>query len=141
MTENLTNKFSSISSYFSKIDEPENSGLKQLMLKTYLEIDQQGIIKMDVWLAQTDFLNKPLIIEIIKSQTVFEFDLGITLNEEELFQMFQFAEQKLMEHQPFLSQGQKRTIKDLFPTEYKLEYENMREILKGSPEYISSLKK
>lgn len=140
MTKELKEKFNLIMTYYSDYKENTQKGLKEITLHTGIEIEPKGVIRLDVWIIRNDFLENQDEKEIVfKSQTVFEFTVGLRLTKDELFDMFKYAEQQMLNHQPFIKDGDDTRIRTLYPTGDEILRENMEIVIQDVPEYLESL--
>ncbi|GEP52737.1 hypothetical protein FNO01nite_34090 [Flavobacterium noncentrifugens] len=140
MEPELLNKFNKIIHYNSEYND-RNSGLRNVTLQTFFEVETTGVIRMDIWIATSDFFegkNSKPDIEY-RHQTVFELRNAERLSETELLKMFRFTEKEFLDTEIVFENDKSQKIKDLYKLENKISDEGIIETIKDGPNFILKL--
>lgn len=138
LNNHLLQKFESIINYQSEYNE--NGGLQEISLETYVDIDRNGLIRFDIWIAEKDFLNNNLPKHIAyKHQTAFKLKRGELLTEDDFWTMFKMTEQQFFDTKISFPDKKQIEIKNLLPKESKLQEPVLRDLIKQASLYIKNL--
>lgn len=140
MESKLTNKFNNIIHYQSEYVDSQSGGLKNIILKTFFEVEQNGMVLMDIWVSHTDFYNPNLEPHIyFKHQTAFELKNGQYLNNMELLEMFRFSESEFLNIEIRFDDNYNQSMKEIFKLNDQITDEDILETVKQGSSFISSL--
>jgi hypothetical protein len=131
MKKELLEKFDSIVDYHSSYNEI--GGLLQISLETYVEFDENRLIRMDIWIAEKEFLdsNKEKNIAY-RHQTAFQLKHDKSLSENDIFEMFKFTETRFLNSEIVFPNKQRSYIKNLLPKGEQLQESVLKSLVKDA---------
>ena len=120
MKKELFEKFESIVDYYSNYNE--SGGLLKIYLETYIEFDENRIIRMDIWITEKDFIDSTKEKNVAyRHQTEFQLKKDKSLSEVDLFEMFKFTETRFLNSEIVFPNEQRSYIKTLLPKDEQLQ--------------------
>ncbi|MFK5981472.1 MAG: hypothetical protein QM499_01045 [Flavobacteriaceae bacterium] len=112
----LKDKFRKVIIFDSDYSEPNESGLKRIILRPNIKVDSNTTIRLDIWLCLKNFYNKDEKEHIsMKHQVLFELKNNTFISKKDILSMFKFTQKELFLSKINPQDKQSQTIQGLYP--------------------------